>query len=109
MGARPPHDEIKGDFVSDNELIGNNPDNITVSPRGGILLCEDGESSVDAFGSGMRLLRINAQGDSFVLCKNNVDLSARQVASAGKSVAPGNYRGSEFAGACSDHSGRLFF
>ena len=104
-----PTMKLKAIFVSDNELIGNNPDNITVSPRGGILLCEDGESSVDAFGSGMRLLGINAQGDSFVLCKNNVDLSARQVASAGKSVAPGNYRGSEFAGACWDPSGRLFF
>ena len=49
--------KLKAIFVSDNQLVGNNPDNITVSPRGGIIVCEDGGNSVDPFGAGTRLLR----------------------------------------------------
>ena len=49
--------KLKAIFVSDDQLVGNNPDNITVSPRGGIVLCEDGGSSVDAFGTGTRSAR----------------------------------------------------
>ena len=101
--------KLKAIFVSDNQLVGNNPDNITVSPRGGIVVCEDGGSSVDPFGTGTRLLGISAEGDSFIFCKNNVNLSAAQIAGADKSVAPGNYRGSEFAGACWEPSGRVLF
>ena len=32
-------------FVSNDILIGNSPDNICVSPRGGLLFCEDGGNS----------------------------------------------------------------
>ena len=64
--------KLKAIFVSDRKEVGNNPDNIVVSPRGGILLCEDGVGSVDAFGFGTRLLGVNVQGDSFIFCKNNV-------------------------------------
>jgi uncharacterized protein len=101
--------KLKAIFVSDNQLVGNNPDNITVSPRGGIILCEDGGHSIDPFGTGTRLLGISAQGDSFIFCKNNINLSATQIAGAGKNVAPGNYRESEFAGACWEPSGRVLF
>jgi secreted PhoX family phosphatase len=101
--------KVKAIFVSDNQLVGNNPDNITVSPRGGIILCEDGGNSVDAFGTGTRLLGVNGQGDSFILCKNNVDLHAAQISSANKRIAPGNYREYEFAGACWEPSGRVLF
>ncbi len=101
--------KLKAIFVSDNQLVGNNPDNITVSPRGGIILCEDGANSVDAYGTGTRLLGISAQGDSFIFCKNNISLSVTQIAGAGKSIAPGTYRESEFAGACWEPSGRVLF
>ena len=101
--------KLKAIFVSDNQLVGNNPDNITVSPRGGILLCEDGGGAADAFGTGTRMLGVTAQGDSFIFCKNNVDLSAGQIAGANKRIAPGNYRESEFAGACWEPAGRVLF
>ena len=101
--------KLKAIFVSGDQLVGNNPDNITVSPRGGIILCEDGGNSADAFGSGTRLFGIGTQGDSFIFGKNNVDLSAAQIAGANKSIAPGNYRESEFAGACWEPSGRVLF
>ena len=101
--------KLKAIFVSDDQLIGNNPDNITVSPRGGIVLCEDGGGSVDALGTGARLLGVNAEGDSFIFCKNNVDLSYAQISSSDKKIAPGSYRDSEFAGACWEPSGRVLF
>ena len=101
--------KFKAIFVSGNQLVGNNPDNITVSPRGGIILCEDGGASVDPFGPGARLLGVNPDGDSFIYCKNNINLSAAQIASAGKTIAPNDYRSFEFAGACWEPSGRVLF
>lgn len=100
---------LKAIFVSGDQRIGNNPDNITISPRGGVLLCEDGGASIDQFGAGARLLGVTPEGDSFIFCKNNVTLDAAQIASAGKTVAPDDYRGFEFAGACWEPSGRVLF
>lgn len=96
-------------FVSGAATAGNNPDNVTVSPRGGILLCEDGGASPDAFGSGTRLLGLNPAGGAYIFCKNNVQLTATQIAGAGKIVAAADYRGSEFCGACFDPTGRVLF
>jgi len=96
-------------FVSGAATAGNNPDNVTVSPRGGLVLCEDGGASPDAFGSGTRLLGLNGTGEAYILCKNNLQLSAADIAAAGKQVAPADYRGSEFAGACFDPTGRVLF
>ncbi len=92
-------------FVSANQTVGNNPDNITVSPRGGVLLCEDGGLG-DA---GARLLGLNAAGEAYTFCRNTVNLGAGDIAAAGKLVAPGDYRGSEFAGACFTPGGRTLF
>jgi len=100
---------LRAIFVSGNQTAGNNPDNVTVSPRGGVLLCEDGGGSTDAFGTGSRLLGLNAAAEAYIFCKNNCTLNANQVASAGKLVAPGDYRGIEFAGACFDPTGRILF
>ena len=86
----------------------DNPDNLTVSPRGGILLCEDGFAE-DVFGRGSRLLGLDAAGLAYIFCKNNVVLDAGQIAAAGKLVPPGDYRGAEFAGACFEPSGRVLF
>jgi uncharacterized protein len=36
-------------------------------------------------------------------------LSADQIGAAGKTVAPGDYRGFEFAGACFEPAGRWLF
>ena len=100
---------LRAVFVSGNPTAGNNPDNVTVSPRGGVLLCEDGGASNDAFGSGSRLLGLNAAGGAYIFGKNNCVLSATQIGAAGKLVAAGDYRGIEFAGACFDPTGRVLF
>lgn len=82
----------------------NNPDNIAVSPRGGILLCEDGGNNVQ------RLRGLTPSGGTFVFAENNINLSAANIAQADAALnanggvianfAPGNYRGIEWAGAC---------
>jgi secreted PhoX family phosphatase len=100
---------IKAIFVSGASTVGNNPDNLTVSPRGGVILCEDGGASNDAFGSGARMLGLDAAGSAYIFCKNIVELSANQISAAGKLVSAGNYRGSEFCGACFDPTGRVLF
>lgn len=96
-------------FVSTNQLAANNPDNITVSPRGGVVLCEDGGQSPDAYGVGARLLGLTREGDTFYLAKNNLQLEAADLARAGKRVAAGDYRDSEFCGACWDPWGQTMF
>lgn len=96
-------------FVSLASVASNNPDNITVSPRGGILLCEDGGGVDDPFGFGNRVTGLTDDGDSDVFAKNNVVLDANQIGAAGKLVSPGDYRGSEFCGACFDPAGKVMF
>lgn len=96
-------------FVSLASVASNNPDNITVSPRGGILLCEDGGGVDDPFGFGNRVTGLTDDGDSYVFAKNNVVLDANQIGAAGKLVSPGDYRGSEFCGACFDPAGKVMF
>jgi secreted PhoX family phosphatase len=100
---------LRAVFVSGDPAAANNPDNVTVSPRGGVVLCEDGGASVDGFGTGARLLGLSDAGEAYIFCKNNLQLSAGDVAAAGKTVPAGDYRGFEFAGACFDPDGQVLF
>ena len=101
---------LKAVFVSLNAVAANNPDNITISPRGGVLLCEDG-GGVDDQGQGRieRMVGLTSDGGSFVFARHNVNLGADQITAAGKMVAPGDYRNSEFCGACFDPAGKVLF
>ncbi|MGK9167767.1 PhoX family protein [Inquilinus limosus] len=100
-------------FVSESQIAAHNPDNITVSPRGGVVLCEDPDAapdgSPDAFGPGTRLVGLTRRGAPFYLLKNNVELTASQIAGAGKTIAEGDYRDSEFCGACWSPDGPTLF
>jgi len=100
-------------FVSGHQLAAHNPDNITVSPRGGVLLCEDPDAapagSPDEYGPGTRLVGLTRHGESYYFCKNNAELTASQIAGADKTIAEGDYRDSEFTGACWDPHGRTMF
>ncbi|QGW64496.1 DUF839 domain-containing protein [Lysobacter soli] len=100
---------IRALFVSGNQLAAHNPDNITVSARGGVLLCEDGGESPDEYGPGARLIGLTRQGESFYFCKNNIELTSTQIGNAGKTIAEGDYRDSEFCGACWDPWSRTMF
>jgi uncharacterized protein len=105
----PMTESLRALFVSLDRAAANNPDNITVSPRGGIVLCEDGGNSPDVYGPGSRLVGLTGEAEPYVFAKNNVLLSADEVGAAGKLVAPADYRGSEFCGACFDPAGKVMF
>ncbi len=103
--------KLKCIYSSPSNLVGNMGDNLTVSPRGGLLLCEDGSGVTgDAYGIGNRLMGITGMGEAYIFAKNNVNLSADEVAGAGKiASAAGDNRTREMAGACFDPTGRFLF
>jgi secreted PhoX family phosphatase len=76
-------------FASPSGDVLNAPDNICVSPRGGLVLCEDGGGA--EFMHGLTL-----DGQIFPFALNNVDLRG---GTAGKHVAASDHRGSEWCGA----------
>lgn len=81
-------DEIRVLFASPSAEVLNAPDNICVSPRGGIVLCEDGSGAEYLHG-------LTTRGEIFRFAENTVDLSQ---GTAGKAVEARDYRGSEWAG-----------
>ncbi|MGE0447449.1 MAG: alkaline phosphatase PhoX [Vicinamibacterales bacterium] len=74
----------------------NAPDNITVSPRGGLVLCEDGSGAEFMHG-------LTVDGEIFPFARNNVRLNGE------KNGFVGDFTGSEWAGACFSPDGRWLF
>ena len=93
------------DAPNANEL--DNPDNMTVTPRGGLLLCED--AAGNNFTAGERLVSLTLEGNTFTFAQNNINLTAAQIGAAGKTIAPGDFRQAEWAGACYSPDGRWLF
>ena len=83
-------------FQSPGAAVLNAPDNITVSPRGGLVLCEDGSGEEFMHG-------LTTEGEIFKFCKNNVVLNGE------RNNIVGDFRGSEFAGACYSPDGDWLF
>jgi len=83
-------------FQSPGAAVLNAPDNITVSPRGGLVLCEDGSGEEFLHG-------LTTEGEIFQFCKNNVVLNGE------RNGIVGNFAGSEFAGACYSPDGDWLF
>jgi secreted PhoX family phosphatase len=84
----PATDEFRVLFASPSAEVLNSPDNMCVSPRGGLVLCEDGSGTEYVHG-------LTTEGEIFRFAANNVDLRS---GTGGKNVAPADYRGSEWAG-----------
>jgi uncharacterized protein len=103
----PFNETLKLIYASPNANDLDNPDNITVTPRGGLLLCEDAAGGTNI--AAERLVALTLDGNTFTFAENNVELTAPLIASAGKTVAPGNYRSQEFAGACYSPDGQWLF
>lgn len=103
--------KLKCIYASPSNLVGNMGDNLTVSPKGGLLMCEDGSGITgDAYGIGNRLMGVTSDGDTYIFAKNNVNLTPDEVVGAGKiASAAGDYRTREFCGACFDPTGRFMF
>jgi hypothetical protein len=94
----PRRDRLTLYFESPGGSVLDSPDNLLVTPRGGVLLCEDDASGADSdthpLAPGIedvnRLVGINRRGESFELAVNVLN-------------------GSEFAGACFSHDGKVLF
>jgi secreted PhoX family phosphatase len=104
---------LKAIFVSNSLQVGNSPDNLCVSPRGGVLFCEDGGSNgpgnVPALTS-QHLKVVTPTGGSHVFAKSNYDFTREQLDAVGKTGAvSGNQRMSEWAGCVFSPDGRVLF
>ena len=76
-------------FASPSSAVLNAPDNVCVSPRGGLVLCEDG--------SGLEFLHgLSPSGEIFPFAQNNAVLPASYAATKGYS---GDFTSSEWCGA----------
>jgi secreted PhoX family phosphatase len=102
---------LKCIYSSPSPLVGNMGDNLTVSPRNAILICEDASTAAtDMYGFGQRLMGLSGTGDAYIFAKNNINLTEAQLQGAGKLVSlAGDRRSNEFAGACFDPTGRYLF
>ncbi len=74
-------------YASPGAEVLNAPDNMWVSPRGGLVLCEDGGTEY--------VHGLTTEGEIFRFAQNTADLRG---GTADKAVAPSDYRGSEWAG-----------
>ncbi len=83
----PRSEKLRLVYASPNAQILNAPDNIAVSPRGGIILCEDGSRN------GQLLHGLTREGQIFPFAENDIVLSGE------KNGFSGNYRGQEWCGA----------
>ncbi|MDO9165414.1 MAG: DUF839 domain-containing protein [Rhodoferax sp.] len=107
---------LKAIFVSNDITVGNSPDNLCVSPRGGILFNEDGSGSgLNASGQtvsvpAQRLMALRPDGSSYEFANHNFNFTAAQLTAAGKpTVAAGNRRNTEWAGSVFSPDGRVLF
>jgi uncharacterized protein len=92
----PVRGELRLVYESPGKDTLNMPDNICVSPRGGLVLCEDGTENPCLHG-------LTRDGRIFRLARNHVVLDGR------KNGLAGNYTNSEFAGATFGPDGRWLF
>ena len=92
----PKEETISLLFESPSADVLNAPDNITVSPRGGLVLCEDGGGEEFLHG-------LTVDGEIFKFAKNSVVLNGE------RNGITGNFAGSEFAGACYSPDGDWLF
>lgn len=109
--ANPERGVLRLLYAAAARVAGNNPDNITISPRGGLLSCDDGATVVDEFGEGQRLIGYSNAGEAYIFAKSNVVLTDADIASMGRTgqFPADDYRGDEFAGACFDPGGQTLF
>ena len=93
----PARDELRLVFESPGPAVLNKPDNLTVSPRGGIAICEDGS------GQPQRIHGLTRDGTLFPFVRNNVVLRGERHGYRG------DFRDREFTGVTFSPDGRWMF
>ena len=91
----PKQERLQLVFESPDAATLNAPDNLTVSPRGGLVLCEDGGGVEFVHG-------LTVNGRIFPFIRNNMIMN-------GEKGFTGNFTGNEFAGACYSPDGNWLF
>lgn len=99
----PRHECIQLIYDSPTAAEAENPDNLVVSPRGGLLLCEDNSGAT--INDGERMLGLTLDGHVYEFAKNNIVLSSP----LNDRIPAGDYRQNEWAGACYSPDGRWLF
>ena len=77
----PVNETLKLIYASPHANDLDNPDNITVTPRGGLLLCEDAAGGTIL--AAERMVGLTLDGNTFTLAENNIELTADLIAIAG--------------------------
>ena len=90
----PGEETITLIYESPRSQVLDMPDNLAVSPRGGLILCEDG------YRKPQRMHALSIEGRLFPLAANNVVLTGQ------KNRFKGDFRGDEWAGACFSPDGQ---
>jgi secreted PhoX family phosphatase len=89
-------EELRLAFESPGADVLNMPDNVTLSPRGGLVICEDSTATP-------RIHGLARDGRIFRFAQNNVVLSGQ------RNGVSGDFRDGEFAGATYSPDGRWLF
>ena len=93
----PAQQQLELVFESPSKDVMYMPDNIAVTPRGGLLMCEDSDYPQQ------RLHGMTQDGWLFEVARNNIELKGE------RNGITGDFRGGEWAGACFDESGEWLF
>jgi secreted PhoX family phosphatase len=89
-------------FVAEGRPVADNPDNVTVSPRGGVLMCEDGGNP-----AGTQLIGLTPDGAPYTFAVNAINLA--EPPPGKPTIVATDHRSSEWAGCCFDPTGRWLF
>jgi secreted PhoX family phosphatase len=92
----PARSQLRLVFESPGAPVMDMPDNICLSPRGGLVICEDGNSVASVHG-------LTRDGRIFRFARNNVRLAGERA------ELKGDFTDSEFAGATYSPDGRWLF
>lgn len=93
----PVQEQLRLLFESPSRDVLDSPDNITVRPQGGIVLCEDGDHLPN------RLHGLTSAGELFPIAANNTVLHGE------RNRISGDFRDQEWAGATFSPDGRWLF
>ncbi|MFN3190199.1 MAG: PhoX family protein [Aureliella sp.] len=88
-------------FESPAKPVLNMPDNLCVSPGGGILLCEDNDYGANEFPQ--RVFALSQEGKLALFAENNIQLAGEVRG------FKGDFRTKEWAGACFSPDGKWLF
>ncbi len=93
----PASETVELLFESSGKDEMSGPDNITVSPNGQLFVCEDGSAEIQ------RLMILNHKGELIRFAENNVVLDGKHL------DIEGDFRRSEWCGACFSADGQWLF